>query len=367
MSAIDFRAAEAPRRPWESTVPLRAGRVGRRIDFGLLIFCMAMLALMMFEEHGATIPYHVLFLMLTVVYGFRIWPVLPTIAVLAAVTASTGLLLYGHYRRGLIDGPELAEIPLMPALVVAMVWHARRRKAALDALQDMADRQREMFERERSFFRNTSHAIRTPVTIARGHLELAERMIEVVQARGDVHVALRQLDRMSVLSNRLLALAQLDSGETPPSERIRLSSFVLELGRNWAAGPRRDWVFECPEDAVVLADPAWLGLAVDALIENAVHFTDETGRIEICGQVSAVYCTIRVSDDGPGIAVEDLDHVFERFWHRRPPNGPMGSGLGLAIARATARSCGGDVRAANNRSGGAAFELALPRCRPHAI
>ncbi|MCW2797967.1 MAG: two-component sensor histidine kinase [Nocardioides sp.] len=361
MSAIGLRAAEARERLSKPTFRLR-GKAGRLIDLGLILFCLSMLTLMQTHEEWATIPYHVMFLMIALAYGFRIWPILPTLVVLLTVAVVTGFLMYAHYQRGLIDWPELSEILLMPGLLIAMVWHARRRKAAQDALQEMADSQREIFDRERSFFRNTSHAIRTPVTIARGHLELAVRMIEVTQARGDVHVALRQLERMSVLSNRLLALAQLDSGETPPSERIGLRSFVLELGRNWKAGPRRDWVFECPDDAVVLADPAWLGLAVDALIENAVHFTDEDGRIEIKGRASATRCTIRVSDDGPGIAVEDLDHVFERFWHRRPPNGPMGSGLGLAIARATARSSGGEVHALGNESSGAAFELALPRC-----
>ena len=70
---------------------------------------------------------------------------------------------------------------------------------------------------------------------------------------------------------------------------------------------------------------------------------------------------VRVSDDGPGIASEDLDHVFERFWHRRPPEGPMGSGLGLAIALATATACQGTVRAYNKRTGGAVFELRVPR------
>ena len=363
MSAIGFRAAEASPGSWESGFRLRGGGTGRLIDLGLLSFCLAMLWLMHVQNSQATIPYHLMFLMLTVGYGFRIWPLLPTVAVLTAVTASTGLLMYSHYRQGLIDGPELAEIPLMPALVVAMVWHARRRAAAQDALQEMADRQGEMFARERGFFRNTSHAIRTPVTIARGHLELAERAIVVPQAREDVQVALAQLERMSVLSNRLLALAQLDAGETPPSERIHLASFTLEVGRNWAAEPGRVWALDCPDDAVVLADPTWLGLAVDALIENAVHFTLEGGRIELSGRAFPDRCTIRVSDDGPGIAAEDLGHVFERFWHRRPPNGPMGSGLGLAMALATARSCGGDARAFNNQDGGAVFELVLPRDR----
>jgi signal transduction histidine kinase len=175
---------------------------------------------------------------------------------------------------------------------------------------------------------------------------------------------MRQLDRMSVLSNRLLALAQLDSGETLPAQRLDLATFVTEVGDNWGAACGRTWVVDCPPGAAVDADPAWLALAVDALIENAVHFTDEGGWIEVRGVVAQATCSIVVSDDGPGIAAEDLDHVFERFWHRRPRSGSMGSGLGLAMALATARASGGDLRVCNSDRGGARFELVLPRSRP---
>jgi signal transduction histidine kinase len=332
------------------------------IDAGLAVFCVAMMVLMHVEDERVTVPYHLLFLSLTIVYGFRVWPLLPTTVVLTGVTLVTGLILVEHYRGGRMDAAELFEIPLMPALVVAMVWHARRRVAAQRAVQRMSDHQRDMLDRERSFFRNTSHAIRTPVTIARGHLELADREIVVPQAREDVQVALRQLERMGLLSNRLLALAQLEAGDAPPALPLRLRAFVLEVGHNWAAEPGRRWTVECPEDAVFFADPAWMGLAVDALIENAVHFTSDGGRIEIRGLVRGERCVISVSDDGPGIAAGDVDHVFEQFWHRQPPNGPMGSGLGLPMARATARASGGEARARTSAHGGATIELDLP-CR----
>lgn len=362
MSAISFRAASALLQRWEPTLRMPSGRAGRLVDLGLFSFCVAMLISMHIKAGEETIPYHFLFLSLTIVYGFRVWPVGPTMVVIAAVTASTGAIMYIHYLQNYIDGPELAEIWLMPALVVAMVWHARRRAAAQVAVEVMAEQQRDMLERQREFFRNTSHAIRTPVTIARGHLELAEGEMVVPQAREDVGVALRQLDRMTLLSNRLLALAQFDAGEVLPSEPVCFRELFLELGSNWAAGARREWVIVCTDDeAVVLADRERLGLAVDALVENAVHFTTEGGRIELSGLASSRECTFRVSDDGPGIAPDDLDHVFERFWHRRPPEGPNGSGLGLAMALATARACRGTVRTYNNTRGGAVFELSLPR------
>ena len=117
---------------------------------------------------------------------------------------------------------------------------------------------------------------------------------------------------------------------------------------------------QCAQDAEVLAAPDMLALALDAVIENAVHFTSEGGTITLTGEVTSTSCKVRVADDGPGLAIEDLDHVFDRFWHRRPPNGQMGSGLGLAMASATARACGGSVSVRNGETGGAVFEFELP-------
>jgi signal transduction histidine kinase len=330
------------------------------LDIGMTVFGSAMVLLMVLRPGLETVPYHLLFLMLTIVYGFRVWPVLPTAVVTALVTVVTGGILYLHYRQGAIDRPELTEVVLMPALLLAMVWHARRRMAAQRALQHMTERQQAMIEREHDFFRDTAHAIRTPVTIARGHLELSEPAISSPQAREDVQVALRQLERMSVLSNRLLAIAQLDAGTPFPVERVSWRDLVEETGGSWASHTDRRWTVLCRGDADVLATPDMLALALDAVIENAVHFTAEGGAIALVGEVTATECRLSISDDGPGLAPEDLDRVFDRFWHRRPPNGQMGSGLGLAMASATARACGGSVSARNGDDGGAVFEFVLP-------
>src|SRR5262245_41945298 len=97
MSAISFRAANTTRRREE---PLRLRRraqsfrlsptIGRWVDLGLFVFCLAMLYAMHLQAGQETIPYHLLFLALTIVYGFRVWPMVPTAIVIAAVTLSTG-------------------------------------------------------------------------------------------------------------------------------------------------------------------------------------------------------------------------------------------------------------------------------------
>ena len=360
MSATSFKAADAPRRTDSKPSSSSSEDWGRKVDIALAVIVLAMLGLMLVEQGEETIPYHLLFLALTITYGFRVWPILPTVVVISAVTVTTGVIMYSHYRAGLIEAPELAEIPLMPALLAAMVWHARRRAEAQLQSEVMAEQRRASIEREREFFRDTSHAIRTPVTIARGHLELIEPSLVDDLAREDIRVALRQLDRMTSLSSHLLAIAQLDAGADLNPTRVDLRDFGREVNENWRTSADREWVVAGSTAAPVFADAEWLGLAVDAIVENAVRFTAPGDRITMSTTVLANSCTITVTDTGPGISAEDLPHIFDRFWHRRPPSGDMGSGLGLSMARATARALGGDLTAAVSGKG-AAFTLSLPR------
>jgi signal transduction histidine kinase len=361
MSAISSKPSDVEP-VWVGSSPLwqRLNR-SRLADVLLVAFWGAMLWGMYARPGQETVPYHLLFLSFTAVYGFRVWPLPTTLVVLAGLTLTTGWIMIDRYRAGEIDAPELAEIPLMPALVVAMAWHARRRAEGQWRLHRMAEERQALLDRQGDLFRDTSHAIRTPVTIARGHLELTEQGDLAPDAREDIGVALRQLDRMTLLSNRLLTLAQLDAGAAPPVARIGLKDFVAEVGRNWATGDDRQWRVSCAEDASFLADPELVRLAVDALIENAVRFTEGGGRIDVTGEVTPTACCIRVADDGPGVDQDDLDHLFERFWHRRPVHGPMGSGLGLAMAQATARAYGGTLSVHNRTPRGAVFEFSVPR------
>jgi signal transduction histidine kinase len=95
---------------------------------------------------------------------------------------------------------ELAEVPMMAAMFVAMVWHARRHQGALEAL-------RRSNEREHEFIRDASHQLRTPITVARGHAELVRGGAVDAQSVDDLEVVIEELDRLSRISDRLLILA----------------------------------------------------------------------------------------------------------------------------------------------------------------
>jgi signal transduction histidine kinase len=367
MSVIESRPSEAVAPQRSDAVPhrWRTARTGLVIDLLLAVFAVGMLVAMVVLPGEETIPYHLMFLAVTLVYGFRVWPMAPTALVIGVITVVTGVIFYVHYLEGRIDAPELSEVPLMPMLLLAMVWHARRRAEVQRQVEEMAEERQRRLQREREFLRDTSHAIRTPVTIARGHVELIQGSITDPLAYDDSDVVLRQLDRMDALSTRLLALARLDSTGIHHREALDLDSFVERIGSNWTGTAERAWIVPRREPhqtghVRVSADREWLELAVDALVENAVHFTGPEDRIELsCGRSGRVG-TIRVADWGAGIAPEDLPHVFERFWHRRPPDGMPGSGLGLAMAAAAAQAMGGSLIVRSTLGEGASFELSLP-------
>jgi signal transduction histidine kinase len=367
MSAISFRARNRRSAPHSERIERWATAAGRGpgpyhlIDVLLGIFIVAMLTLMEVWRGQEVAPYMVMFVAMTLVYGFRVWPLRATLIVAVAMTIVPGWIMYRHHLHGYIHDAELAEVPLMPLMFLVMAWHARRRVAAVREIEKMADQRRAVVDREREFFRDASHAIRTPVTIARGHLELLEDVLLDPMNEEDLAIALRQLDRMSALSNRLLALARLDSGEPVRGVPVDLAALVDEVGRNWASSADRDWAIDCDPTGLVSADPEWLELALDALIENAVHFTDSGEQIQLsCWSLEDRF-VIAVADSGAGIAAEDLSYVFQRFWHRRPVTGPMGSGLGLPMAQAAANAHDGHITAGRSTIGGALFELILPR------
>ena len=336
--------------------------IGRVVDLTTALAVCALLLVMVIMPAQETLPYHLLFLCLTIVYGFRVWPMAPTLAVIGGVTVATGAIFVDRWSHELIEAPELFEIFLMPALLLAMVWHARRRATAEKATAAMAEDLRRVLERERAFLSDSSHAIRTPVTIARGHVDLLIPELVGI-AREDAEVVLRQLTRMERLSGRLLSLAHLQRGEVLVPRPLAVDEFVEEVAQAWRTVDRA-WETHVTSAATVDADPEWLHMALDALIENALKHTETGDTIAVSCRPQGGSVVITVDDSGPGVPVADRLHVFERFWHRHSAGRMNGSGLGLAMVKAVAEAHGGRADVATSAWGGARFRVYLPLVGP---
>lgn len=237
---------------------------------------------------------------------------------------------------------------------------------------EKAFRQREESERQlRRFVADASHELRTPLTSIRGYAELFRNG----RARDpdDLAKALRRIEseseRMGGLVEDMLLLARLDQGrplEHEPVDLALLAADAVEDAR--VIGPGRQVSLIGSGPVVVNGDERRLRQVVGNLVANAVTHTPAGSPIEIAtaGDTGSGMSTLAVIDHGPGIPIDDLPHVFERFWRadqsRQRAKG--GAGLGLSIVAAVVAAHGGQVRAVATPNGGATFVLELPTALP---
>jgi signal transduction histidine kinase len=330
------------------------------LDVAWTGFASAMLVLTWYSDFGMTIPYHLLFVSLALVYGFRTWSPTVSALVLGGVTLATGVIFVRAYLMGEVELDELAEVPLMPLIVAFMIWHALRRAAAQRQVEQLAARERSRVDRQREFLRDTSHAIRTPVTIARGYMELLRMEAVKGTVRKDAEEVVHQLDRLSELAGRLLLMEALDTTGVLVREVVDVGALMARVGERWRSAVPRRWVISVSSPILVSADRSRLEEALDALIENAVRFTAESDTIRLSARAHDGFVLLGVSDSGPGIPAEDHERVFDRFFHRPPPGEGSGNGLGLSLVRSIVRAHYGMVRAGTAEEGGAAFVVSLP-------
>jgi len=307
-----------------------------------------------------TIPFHFLWISLTLLYGFRVWRPAGTYLTLLAVIAVTGGLILSDAFSGDQLWGELFEVPLMSAMFLAMVWHARRRQDALAIVERQATQRASLLQRQERFLHDASHELRTPVTIARGHLEVHRRTNG--NAAHEIDVALDELQRIELILDRLLLLAKADQPDFVVFEAIDLEPYLEDVFMRWSEVAPRAWNLGTLVAGTLIVDPEGLRAALDALLENAVKYTEGGDAIELRSRASAGNVVIEIADGGEGVPREALAQIFERFARadaaRTRAKG--GVGLGLAIVDAIAKAHGGRCTVKNSQSG-ATFALRLPR------
>jgi two-component system OmpR family sensor kinase len=324
-------------------------------------FAVANLGGMWLVPTWETVPFHFIWISLTVVYGFRVWDLERTGWVLAAVVASTGALLMLEVSKSFQPPDELTEVPLMAAVFLAMVWHARRRVVAMERERASSEANRRLLEGQRRFVQDASHELRTPITIAMGHADLLAREIRDPELAEDAGIVVDELLRLRRLADRLLLLASSADPDFLTTSPTEVHPLLAEARARWAPSERR-FVVERGNAAVALADPERLGTALDALIENAVKQTEPGDEIRLGARREGGRVAVWVADSGPGIAPEQLEAIFDRFARldvgRSRDRG--GVGLGLAIVKAIAEAHGGSVRVRSALGRGSVFEVLLP-------
>jgi signal transduction histidine kinase len=324
-------------------------------------FALANLGAMWLLPTWETVPFHFIWVSLTLVYGFRVWNLERTGWVLTVVVATTGVVLIHEVSQSFQQPDELTEVPLMAAMFLAMVWHARRRMAAMEREREISEANRRLLERQRQFVQDASHELRTPITIAIGHAELLARDILDPERAEDAGIVVDELWRLRRLADRLLLLASSANPDFLHRSLVSPERLLVETRSRWAPTERR-WVLDDGVATPVIADPDRLGTALDALVENAVKQTGPGDEIRLLARREGEWMVIGVADSGLGIAKGQLERVFDRFARldvgRSRDRG--GVGLGLPIVKAIAEAHGGSVRARSTLGRGSVFEILLP-------
>ena len=329
-----------------------------RVELLWAAFAAANYVAMIVWPSWETIPFHFVWISLTLLYGFRVWPMRATLVVLGFVVVFTGASIMLDAFEGIQLWGELFEVPLMSAMFLAMVWHARRRVDALHVAEGEAEERRAMLESQERFIHNASHELRTPLTIARGHLEL----LSDNGLAGELEIALDELGRMDGIIERLLLLAAADQPDFLRIEGVELEPFLEDVFMRWSEVAPRAWRLGPLAPVKLMVDPERLRTALDALLENAIKYTDEHDAIELRARVAGPgQVLIVVEDEGSGVQEEALSRIFERFARadaaRTRSTG--GVGLGLAIVDAIAKAHGGRCMV-HNTGHGTIFALQLP-------
>src|SRR5437879_5876487 len=330
------------------------------IDVAWVIFALANLAAMFVFAEWETVPFHFIWVSLTILYGFRVWRMWSTLILLGVIILATTVLLAIDIASGAQPLDEITEVPLMSAMFLAMVWHARRRLSVMEQMKRVSDANLRLLERERRFIQNASHELRTPITVAIGHAELLQRSSDPTRMAADARVVFDELMRLRRLSDRLLLLAAADDPDFLHKKPIEVEPVLVSALQRWSPTPRQ-WRLGTTDEAMVDADADRLALAIDALVENAVKHTTPDDWIELSVRRNHKV-EITVADSGTGIERGDLDRIFERFARSdiSRARDSEGLGLGLPIVKTIAEAHGGTLSVRSDVGKGTELTISLP-------
>jgi heavy metal sensor kinase len=298
----------------------------------------------------------------------------------------TWMILVGLLLAG-TGGYFLARKSLAP--VVEMGTHARRigatnlheRLPVLNAndelgqlatiFNDLLNRLDQSFERQRRFVADASHELRTPLAILRGEAEVAmsqngRKAEDYLESLGILH---EETSRLIKIVEDLFTLTRADSGQYLLSpEDIYLEEVVAECAhsvRTLAREKNIELSIDAPSECPVHGDQALLRRMILNLLDNAIKYTAEGGRVEIACRATAAGFELDVTDTGPGIPPDLQSRIFERFFRADPARSRSGreggAGLGLSIALWIAEAHHGRLELVRSDETGSHFAVYLPR------
>jgi two-component system, OmpR family, phosphate regulon sensor histidine kinase PhoR len=277
-----------------------------------------------------------------------------------------------HLKPGKLESCEIELRPSEATYKQLLVRATVERDGAgvVLVLRDVTELRR--LERVRQdFVANVSHELRTPASVIRANVEtlLDGAVLEPERARGFLEALQRSSNRLTSLIDDLLDISQIDSDLNEAAiETVRVFEVVKAVvGAAGVSADAKQIEIKVTgdESAQALADEKALSRVLANLLDNAVKYVQDNGKIVVRVKATESRIRIEVADDGPGIEARHRERIFERFY--RVDKGRSremgGSGLGLSIAKNLSESMGGLIGCQANEPRGSLFWLDLPRSR----
>lgn len=228
---------------------------------------------------------------------------------------------------------------------------------------EMNQRIREIFEKQKQFVSNASHELKTPIAIIKSYAQIIQRQgkdnPEVIEE--SVEAIDFETNRMTQLIQQMLTLATLDRGAGLTYETVDLVNLARQAIRSFSSTFDRKILFETNQDVVeVSVDLDKMNQVIYILLDNARKYSDEMIEFELVADEDRV--TLSITDHGEGIDLVDQEKLFDRFFRvdkgRSRETG--GSGLGLSIAKAIVLAHGGDLLLNSKVGEGSTFSIMIP-------
>ncbi|PKW26211.1 sensor histidine kinase [Phycicoccus duodecadis] len=350
----------------------------RALGNRLLIVWLTVLVLasvvMICRPRTETVAIEVVVMTFAVVYGFGMWPVLPTIASVTAFVVIAASTMIPRSADGDLPSNELVELAAPFALGFAVIYHARRREQAVRRLTLLAALDRRQAAARERLSRMTSHELRTPLTIASGYVDHLLTAETDEERREELLTVRDELEQISRLGERLVRAVALDLGA--PEERPEARPLLEEVARRWRLVVDREIVVDCRAESIPV-NIGRLKAALDTLVENSVRYTGDGGRIRLFAHEDERGVVVGVADSGPGLspqlvdlvnagvdrALDDEEGAAAESPQERLRDVYSQTGFGLRIVASVAQSAGGRLLAGTAPEGGAQLTIDLRRVR----
>ena len=241
--------------------------------------------------------------------------------------------------------------------------------ACVEQLATVLQAQKEGEQKSKEFLKTTisdiSHQLKTPLAALFMYQEIIEAEPEhtetVIEFSKKAKAALK---RMELLILSLLKITRLDTGNIVFEKR---ECFVKEIVENAvnelttrAASEGKQIIVDGNAKQTLFCDMSWTGEAIGNLVKNALDHTKPGGEIRIAWESSPLLLRIFVSDNGTGIAPEDIHHIFKRFYRSRHSLDTQGIGLGLPLAKSIVEGQGGFISVQSIPNQGTTFTISFP-------